>query len=459
MSAVFDDTIAAIATALGEAGLCMVRMSGPDALTIADRVFRGRHRPSRCKSHTVHYGHIIDPVSNDVIDEVLLTVMRAPRTFTCEHVAEISGHGGRRPGHRILEALLKSGARLAAPGEFTKRAFLNGRLDLVQAEAVAEIIRAHTDASMRAALRQLDGRFSRAVDALRDQAVHLLALIEVGLDFTEEDIPEFGYDHLYDLAKRLYEDMNALICESERFRVLRDGARVAIVGRPNVGKSSLLNTLLGRDRAIVDATPGTTRDTLEEAVDLHGIPVVFVDTAGIRRPGDAIEAAGIRRAQREMDLADLFVWIIDGSECLSEDDHLIYSRVQGRSFLPVVNKIDLPQRADLHNMPAIPSTRWIRISARNGDGIAHLTRSIAQAFVGEVESIESNVLINTRHRDLLARAQNRMQHVLKMVEREDGQEVIAVELREVIQHLGEMLGKDIGDEVLSRIFSTFCIGK
>lgn len=454
-----DDTIAAIATAPGESGLCLVRMSGPVSLTVADRVFRGRIRPSRCRSHTIHYGHLVDPASGEIIDEVLLTVMRAPRSFTREDVAEISGHGGVRPGYRILDVLIRNGARMAHPGEFTRRAFLNGRLDLLQAEAVAEIIRSRTDAGIRAALRQLDGRFSQTVNALRDRLIDLLALVEVGLDFTEDGIEGIAPERLHQLARGIHADLTHVVNETNRWRVLRDGARVAIVGRPNVGKSSLLNALLGRDRAIVDPTPGTTRDTIEEMVDVQGIPVTLVDTAGLRIPGDSVEARGIERAERELALADVFIWVVDGTEPLRREDLAIADRVAKRQCIAVINKVDAVLCIDVRAVTVVAPHQWLHVSAQTGVGIEDVKAEIVRCLVGSGDGVESDVLVNARHQAQLASALDGLGRAIDLLRGGVGQEVVAVELREAVHDLGEIVGKDIGDAILDRVFATFCIGK
>lgn len=454
-----DDTITAIATAPGEAGLCVVRISGPEAFDVADRVFHGQNIPSQCKSHTIHYGHIIDPDTHDIIDEVLLSVMKSPHTFTREDVVEISGHGGYRPGSRILDTLIRNGARIADPGEFTKRAFLNGRIDLLQAEAVAEIIRSRTDATMHTALRQLDGRFSNTINSLRERLINLLALVEVGFDFNEEGIEEIGYSHLRSLAYGIHDDLNDVIQESEKWRVMREGARIAIIGRPNVGKSSLLNALLGEKRAIVDPTPGTTRDTINETVDFMGIPVTLIDTAGMRNPVNTIEAQGITRTQNEIETADIHLWLLDGTTHLHNDDYLIYSQIENLNVIPIINKIDRPLHIDTSCLQKISEHDWIYISALNGLGLDTIKNTIFQQLIGNMNLSESDVLLNARQNENLHKASHSLKQARTMLKQDTGMEIVAIDLRDATRFLGNILGKEIDDDILDRVFSSFCIGK
>lgn len=456
---VSDDTIAAIATTPGESGLCVIRMSGPDVFSVADRVFRGTARPSRSPSHTVLYGRLVDPDTHDVIDEVLVTVMRAPRSFTREHVAEISGHGGTRPAQRILETLLHAGARLAEPGEFTKRAFLNGRLDLLQAEAVAEIIRARTDASLRVALRQLDGRLSQPINMFRDRIIDLLALVEVGLDFTEEDIPAISNTHLLALTLEIQGDLARFIEKTQRWRVLHDGARVAIIGRPNVGKSSLLNALMGWDRAIVDATPGTTRDTISETLEIEGIPITFVDTAGLRTPIDTVEARGIERTEREIATADCFLWVLDGAEPLQTEDLDIVPRISSQPVIPIINKIDLPARIEHNRLSSCMTHPCVRISIKTGEGLVDLRTAIIQQFGAASLLAESEGIVNARHYSKLAETLRSLEYACTLLQSPCSLELAAIELRMATRHLGEIIGKELGDDILNRVFAAFCIGK
>jgi len=455
----FDDTIAAVATPPGEGGLCVIRMSGPSSYKIADRVFRGSSVPSESKSHTVLYGNVIDPATHFIIDEVLLTILRAPRTYTREDVVEISGHGGTISSRRILEVLINSGVRLADPGEFTKRAFINGRIDLVQAEAVAELIRARTDACARSAVRQLGGQFSSTIGDLRHRILSVLALIEVGLDFTEEGLKEIEQGHILQLLNGIQDDLVEVFNRAVKYRVLKDGVRVALVGKPNVGKSSLLNHLLDRNRAIVDANPGTTRDTIEETIDLNGLPVTFVDTAGIHKSQDPIENQGISRAQNEIREADLVLVIIDASLPLIQDDYFILNSIPHERVCMVLNKSDLEIMAQIQPHKTQYEYKSIYTSALNGAGIDALKMLIFESVISDDIIFESDVLMNSRHHEQLLLAQNKLAQAVHIMTIDEGSEVAAIEIRDVAVHLGSIIGLDIGDQVLDLVFSQFCIGK
>ncbi len=458
MSANLSDTIAAIATAPGEAGLCVVRISGPEALSVADSVFRGNSRPSRCETQTVHYGSIVDSQDGEV-DEVLLTVFRSPHTYTCEDVVEISGHGGYRPGARILSVLLRNGARLAHPGEFTRRAFMNGRLDLLQAEAVCELIKSRTDSANRAGVRQLHGGFSEMVHGLRDETLQLLSLVEVGLDFTEEDIDEISYERFEHLSHTLWARLDDTIQRAGSWRKLSEGARIVLIGRPNVGKSSLLNRFVGEDRAIVDPAAGTTRDTIEVSFDCHGIPVTVVDTAGIRSGGRDVEIKGIERTLRETVSADMFIWLVDGSEALQAEDRSVFSHIDAQRSVGVVNKSDVDEVLSGSDLDEFGLHQWLRVSALTGTGCDELMDLIYQQLVGRNDLSESQGIVNTRQMDCLTRAKDGVERANNVLRSGGYQDLVALELKSVLSDLDELLGIATGDDVLDAIFSSFCIGK
>ncbi len=454
-----DDTIAAIATPPGEGGLCIIRMSGLKSYAIADQVFRGSSLPSKCKSHTVLYGKIKEPGSNLTIDEVLLSILRAPRTYTREDIVEISGHGGYVTGRRILDLLIINGARHADPGEFTKRAFVNGRIDLVQAEAVAELIRARTDASARAAIRQLGGHFSSDIVDLRLRILSVLALIEVGIDFTEEGIKEIETGHILNLLITIRSDLSDIYNNALKYKVLRDGLRIAIVGKPNVGKSTLLNIILDRNRAIVDPSPGTTRDTIEEMMDLDGIPVTFIDTAGIHRSSDPIETQGIIRAQAEIQSSDLVLVVFDGSTQLTQDDfHFMKSISHNRLFV-VFNKSDIATKARIHHFEKGGQYKFIYISALTGEGVDALKNLIVHSVISDETNFESDILLNSRQQEHLHIALAKLSIGINIIGNEEGSEIAAIEIRDVAYHLGSIIGLEIGDDILDLVFSQFCIGK
>lgn len=454
-----DDTIAAIATPLGEGALAVVRVSGREALAVADRCFRPAGRPavkpSDAPSHTLHYGHVVR--DGRAVDEVLLAVMRAPRTYTREDTVEISCHGGLLPARLVLEAVLAAGARLAEPGEFTKRAFLNGRLDLAQAEAVADIIRARTDLALAAAEEQLAGRLSQRINRLRDALMHLLAHVEAHIDFPEEDIAPATQAELQAGLRAALADMETLLRTAAEGQILRHGLRAAIVGRPNVGKSSLLNQLLGRDRAIVSPAPGTTRDTIEETANLRGLPVVFVDTAGLRETGEAVEQEGIRRSQAALRTAELVVVVLDRSAPREPEDDRLLAEVAARRHVVVLNKSDLPARLEL---PAGLTAPVVAVSCLTGAGLEQLKETIVQTvWRGTLRAERLEVMINARHQDALRRAREATQRTLEALTAGVPLDLAALDLRQAVNAVGEVVGKTTVEDLLDVVFREFCLGK
>ena len=457
-----DDTIAAISTPIGEGGIGMVRMSGSEALTILKKIFaRGKcvHLPlATChlQPYHLHYGHIIDPESSEVVDEVLVSYMPAPRTYTREDVVEINCHGGIVPLRHILELCLRGGARLAGPGEFTLRAFLNGRIDLAQAEAVLDIVRAKTEASLRVAVDQLDGHLSGEARRIRGQLVDALAHLEASIDFPEDEIPE------RDIASDLGEArglLEGLLAHADRGIVYRQGIRTAIVGKPSVGKSSLLNALLRTSRAIVTPIPGTTRDTLEETLNLRGIPLVLVDTAGIvAETEDVVERLSIERSRRALAQADLALLVVDGSEPLSEADREIARLVGDKTAILVINKIDLPQA--LASDAPLPEAPRVSISALTGQGLEGLEQAIVETvFSGRVLASDALLVSNPRHKDALQRALDHLMTAQEAHRRDMPADFIAIDLTAAISALGEITGETVSEDLLEAIFSNFCVGK
>ena len=410
----FEETIAAISTPLGEGGISIVRMSGPKALSITDQVFQGDTRPSQSPSHRVLYGHVKNPESKEIVDEVLIMIMRAPKTYTAEDLVEIHCHGGLLVTRNVLEVLLKCGARLAEPGEFTKRAFLNGRIDLTQAEAVLDIIRSRTKEGLRLGIEQLEGGLLQEMEDLRGKLIQTLMRLEVAVDFSESDIQivekkEVKASLLQNLGK-----VHDLLRTSESGKLIREGARLAIVGKSNVGKSSLLNALLKEDRAIVSPVPGTTRDTIEEWLDIEGIPLRIIDTAGLGLTTNIIEAEGKRRAEQRMSQADLIIFMLDGSAPLDERDEGIARRLDGKEYLTVINKIDLKQHLKSERLQDIIKGPHLRISALHGLGLEELKRSILDSFLGgQSVPAEGVVITHIRHRDALMRAKLSLDQALK----------------------------------------------
>ncbi len=456
----FDDTIAAIATPLGEGGLAVIRVSGAKAFEMADRCFRSssgkENLPSEAKSHTLHHGHIVR--GEVVVDEVLLAVMRAPRTYTCENTIEISCHGGLLPAKAVLDTMLAAGARMALPGEFTRRAFLNGRLDLAQAEAVADLIHARTELSLRAAEEQLAGKLSQRINQLRDDLIKTLAHIEAHIDFPDEDITPDTRNVLVERLQSGVTFMDMLLRTANEGQLLRRGIRAAIIGRPNAGKSSLLNQLLGRDRAIVSPIAGTTRDTIEETANIRGVPVVFIDTAGLREAGDEIEVEGIRRSRETLARAELILHVLDASEPLTDEDENFLQEFGGKKRIVVRNKIDLVGKGE----PFTPETRVpsVDISCTTGLGIEALKDAIkGLVWAGQINAEMLEVMINSRHQDALNRARAATVRSIDAIRSDLSLELVALDLHIAVNAVGEVIGKTTTEDLLDSIFSQFCIGK
>jgi tRNA modification GTPase len=456
-----DDTIAAVSTPMGQGGIGIVRMSGPGALMIADRIFfspKGE-RPGTARSHSLLYGHAINPSDGSMIDEVLVSVMRAPRSYTRENVVEFNCHGGAAPVQALLELLLAQGARLAEPGEFTKRAFLNGRISLAQAEAVMDLISARTEESLRIAAEQLKGGLSERLASIRESLVELCAFAEAYIDFPEEEI---GTKTSEQMREELLEIRGRLEKLSETFRearFFREGLAVAIAGKPNVGKSSLLNTLLKKDRAIVTECPGTTRDLIEDYLDIKGLPVSIVDTAGIRNTAETVEKEGVRRSIDAMERADFIIAVFDGSRPAEEEDFEMMERIKGKNGVIAVNKSDLPGKLSLENMDA-GGRQYIHISALTGQGIEELKCAVFNSAMGErrLES-EGAVVSNIRHKLALDRACTAIEKASDILAGSQPLEIVSIELREAMDSIGEITGAVTTEEILNRIFSDFCIGK
>jgi tRNA modification GTPase len=468
-----DDTIAAIATPLGEGGLAVVRLSGPQALAIADKSFlpvgKNSLKPSAATTHTIQFGKIVRQGRS--VDEVLLAVLRAPRTFTREDTVEITCHGGLLPAKLVLDTLLENGARPAEPGEFTRRAFLNGRIDLAQAEAVADLIHSRTELALAAANEQLAGKLSQRINALRDEMMKTLAHVEAHIDFPDEDISPDTKEQLLKRLERGIAFMDELLRTANEGQILRRGIRAAIVGRPNAGKSSLLNQLLGHDRAIVSAIPGTTRDTIEETANIRGLPVVFIDTAGLREAGDEIEQEGVRRSRESLARAEFILHVLDASEPLTAADEKYFVEFAGKKRILVVNKVDLPRKLELPEKVglAVPSEPrrdrdiapyQIEVCCLSGQGIEALKDAIKElVWSGEIRAEMLQVMINSRHQDALTRARAATQRTLDVLRAGETLELAAGELRIAVNAVGEIVGKTTTEDLLDSIFSQFCIGK
>jgi len=454
-----DDTIAAIATPLGEGGLAVIRISGPKALAVADGCFAPAGsvsaKPSAAATHTIHFDHVVHKGQN--IDEVLLAVMRPPHTFTREEVVEITCHGGILPAKMVLDAVLESGARLAEPGEFTRRAFLNGRIDLAQAEAVADLIHSRTELALRAANEQLAGKLSQRINQLRDKMVETLAHIEAHIDFPEEDIAPDTKDQLVARLDHAVAFIDELLFTADEGQILRRGIRAAIIGRPNAGKSSLLNQLLGRSRAIVSPIPGTTRDTIEETANIRGLPVVFIDTAGLCEARDEIEVEGVRRSRQSLEQAELVLHVLDSSEPLTEADRKYLDEASSKRRILVCNKTDLPGQLGL---PSGLESPVVEVSCLTGQGIEALKDAIKELiWSGDIKAEMLEVMINSRHQEALKRARAATLRTVEALRGDQTLELVALDLRIAVNAIGEIVGKTTTEDLLDVIFSQFCIGK
>jgi len=456
-----EDTIAAIATALGEGSIAVVRVSGPEAINSVAKLFRSKLDLREAASHTVQYGWIIDPQSDRRIDEVLVTVMKGPRSFTAEDVVEISTHGGIVAVKSVLELVLRHGVRLAEPGEFTKRAFLNGRIDLAQAEAVIDLIRSKSDRAFQVARRQAEGAVSKKIFPLRQQLIELIAHVEVNIDYPEHDVEDVTAELIRSNCRQVREEVNELLQRSNEGKILREGIVTAIVGRPNAGKSSLLNALARENKAIVTDIPGTTRDIVEESVSLSGIPLRLLDTAGIRETEDVVEQIGVERSHGALNDADLILLVLNRHEELHEDERKLLQQLKDRSTIIVVNKIDLPEKLDTAEIERdYPSERIVYLSAKEGQGIEQLERAVTGMFFsGAVESGDITYVSNTRHITLLHQTRQSLEDAIQATFEGVPIDLIQIDITASWESLGQILGDAAGDSLLDQIFSQFCLGK
>jgi tRNA modification GTPase len=443
------ETIAAISTPTGEGAIALVRISGSGAIPIADKLFQGKGRPSRFVSHVLHLGEIVDEAGR-LIDEVMMSIHHAPSSYTGEDLVEISCHGGTLVTAKVLDACLRAGARGARPGEFTERAFLNGKMDLTQAEAVIDLIRARTDLALRSATEQLEGKLGEKIRAIRDALVSLLAHIEASIDFPEEGIEPDAGEKLHGRLYSIREQIQALLATADQGRILRDGVRVVIYGATNAGKSSLLNRLLGYERVIVSDTHGTTRDTIEETVNLRGIPVRLLDTAGFRTSTSDIEREGITRTERSLQRADLRLHIVDRNA--PRPAHFQENAINGNEIV-LLNKSDLPEHSDWKNFKAL------RISCATEDGLSELEDEIIARIGKQNLRPENTVAINLRHRDCLRRALEACDRARGGMNQGLSPEYLAVDLNEALRAVGEVIGAAGVEQILDSVFSQFCIGK
>lgn len=456
-----DDTIAAIATAPGEGGIGIIRISGPKSLEVAEEIFfsMSGKKISEYPARTLIFGNIKD--GDKKIDEVLVAYMKGPNSYTAEDVIEINCHGGFISVKRILELVLSKDVRLAEAGEFTKRAFLNGRIDLSQAEAVIDVINAKTDKAHEVAENQLDGSLSNRIREFREKVTELLAQVEVAIDYPEEDIEFIAYTTLEEKTRELNKDIKKLYETSESGKIFREGLKTVIVGKPNVGKSSLLNSILGENRAIVTDIPGTTRDVIEEFVNIKGIPLKIVDTAGIRETDDVVEKIGVEKSMASFDTADLIIMVVDSSSELSEEDREILEKVQGKETILLLNKTDLPQVIDEEEVKKyVNEENIIKISALHNEGIEDVHDRIeAMVYKGDIKSSSNVIITNSRHKDALYRAMKSAEDAMIAIEDRMPLDFVEVDLKNIWDYLGYINGDTVSEDLLDNIFHNFCIGK
>ncbi|WP_183600836.1 tRNA uridine-5-carboxymethylaminomethyl(34) synthesis GTPase MnmE [Paenibacillus phyllosphaerae] len=457
-----QDTIAAIATAVGEGGIAVIRVSGPGAVSESAKIFRSKSNIADASSHTVHYGHIVDPQTDEKVEEILLTVMRGPRSFTAEDVVELSTHGGVVAVKRVLELLLRQGGvRIAEPGEFTKRAFLNGRIDLAQAEAVIDLIRSKSDRAFSVAMKQAEGTLSKRVKALRHNLVELLAHIEVNIDYPEHDVAEMTSSYIREKSEEAVAEIDRLLKTASEGKILREGITTAIVGRPNVGKSSLLNALVQENKAIVTDIAGTTRDVIEEFVTLGGIPLRLLDTAGIRETTDVVEQIGVERSRAALTDADLILFVVNAAEPLQADDYKLIEQLGGRPVIVLLNKTDLPVVADTEELAArFKPESIVRLSVLQEQGLDQLEKVIADMFFGgELESADLTYVSNVRHIGLLHQAKQSLIDGMEATASGIPIDLVQIDVRTAWEQLGEVIGDSVAESLIDQIFSQFCLGK
>ncbi|HDG9534273.1 TPA: tRNA uridine-5-carboxymethylaminomethyl(34) synthesis GTPase MnmE [Staphylococcus aureus] len=456
------DTITSISTPMGEGAIGIVRLSGPQAVEIADKLYKGKHLLNDVPSHTINYGHIIDPESKEVVEEVMVSVLRAPKTFTREDIIEINCHGGILTINRVLELTMTYGARMAEPGEFTKRAFLNGRIDLSQAEAVMDFIRSKTDRASKVAMNQIEGRLSDLIKKQRQSILEILAQVEVNIDYPEyDDVEDATTEFLLEQSKEIKQEINRLLDTGAQGKIMREGLSTVIVGKPNVGKSSMLNNLIQDNKAIVTEVAGTTRDVLEEYVNVRGVPLRLVDTAGIRETEDIVEKIGVERSRKALSQADLILFVLNNNEALTQEDYTLYEVVKNKDVIVIVNKMDLEQNIDINEVKdMIGDTPLIQTSMLKQEGIDELEIQIRDLFFGgEVQNQDMTYVSNSRHISLLKQARQTIQDAIDAAESGVPMDMVQIDLTRTWEILGEIIGETASDELIDQLFSQFCLGK
>lgn len=456
------DTITSISTPMGEGAIGIVRLSGRQAVEIADKLYKGKHLLNDVPSHTINYGHIIDPESKEVVEEVMVSVLRAPKTFTREDIIEINCHGGILTINRVLELTMTYGARMAEPGEFTKRAFLNGRIDLSQAEAVMDFIRSKTDRASKVAMNQIEGRLSDLIKKQRQSILEILAQVEVNIDYPEyDDVEDATTEFLLEQSKEIKQEINRLLDTGAQGKIMREGLSTVIVGKPNVGKSSMLNNLIQDNKAIVTEVAGTTRDVLEEYVNVRGVPLRLVDTAGIRETEDIVEKIGVERSRKALSQADLILFVLNNNEALTQEDYTLYEVVKNEDVIVIVNKMDLEQNIDINEVKdMIGDTPLIQTSMLKQEGIDELEIQIRDLFFGgEVQNQDMTYVSNSRHISLLKQARQTIQDAIDAAESGVPMDMVQIDLTRTWEILGEIIGETASDELIDQLFSQFCLGK
>ncbi|EOG8987421.1 tRNA uridine-5-carboxymethylaminomethyl(34) synthesis GTPase MnmE [Staphylococcus pseudintermedius] len=456
------DTITSISTPMGEGAIGIVRLSGHDAVEIADKLYKGKHLLKDVPTHTINYGHIIDPETEEVVEEVMVSVLRAPRTFTREDIVEINCHGGILTINRVLELTMTYGARMAEPGEYTKRAFLNGRIDLSQAEAVMDFIRSKTDRASKVAMNQIEGRLSDLIKRQRQSILEILAQVEVNIDYPEyDDVEDATTEFLLERSQEIKQEIQKLLDTGVQGKIMREGLSTVIVGKPNVGKSSMLNNLIQDNKAIVTEVAGTTRDVLEEYVNVRGVPLRLVDTAGIRETEDIVERIGVERSRKALSEADLILFVLNYNEPLTEDDLKLYEVIKNEDAIVIINKTDLEQRLDLAEVETmVGDMPIIQTSMLQQQGIDELEIQIRDLFFGgEVQSQDMTYVSNSRHISLLKQAKNAIQDAIDAAEMGVPMDMVQIDLTRTWEILGEIIGESASEELIDQLFSQFCLGK
>ncbi|WP_100405880.1 tRNA uridine-5-carboxymethylaminomethyl(34) synthesis GTPase MnmE [Bacillus solitudinis] len=455
------DTIAAISTALGEGAIGIVRLSGDHAIAIADKLYKGKASLQEVPSHTIVYGYIIDERTGQRVEEAMVSIMRAPRTFTREDIVEINCHGGLVSVNRVLQLALRNGARLAEPGEFTKRAFLNGRIDLSQAEGVIDLIRSKTDRAMNVALGQVEGRLSKKVRELRQDLLETVAHVEVNIDYPEYDAQQMTHNLLMEKSGSVSKEIDQILATANQGKILREGLSTVIVGRPNVGKSSLLNSLVHENKAIVTEVAGTTRDIIEEYVNVRGVPLKLIDTAGIRETEDIVERIGVERSRQVLKEAELILLVLNYGELLSKEDEALFEAVKQMNVIVIINKTDIPQQIDLKRVEELAEGRpVITTSLIQDKGIDDLEQAIASLFFeGELEGGDVTYVSNTRHIALLEQAKTTIDDAIVAIESGVPIDLIQIDITRAWELLGEIIGDSVHESLIDQLFSQFCLGK